>query len=182
MNDYFGKLLIASSKLDATPFCRSVIYVFQDNDNATVGVILNRPADNQVQEAWRGMVGSHSSDGLLSIGGPLAGPVFAIHCEQEAGEAVLPNGFFTATKEQNLQFIAKNHAHPYQVFFGLSGWQKGQLAQEIANGNWLAAEPENEIFFSNECDLWTKAIRMIENRFLKNVLNIRHIQPNILDN
>jgi len=56
------------------------------------------------------------------------------------------------------------------------------LAQEIANGNWLAAEPENEIFFSNKCDLWTKAIRMIENRFLKNVLNIKHIPPNILDN
>lgn len=183
MNEFFGKLLIASPKLDNTPFCRSVIYVLQDNDNATVGVILNRPAGDQVHAAWRNMVGpQHSTDGLLSIGGPLAGPVFAIHCEQEAGEAVLPNGLFTATQEDNLQFLAKNHQHPYQVFFGLSGWEKGQLAQEIANGNWLATEPDNEIFFSNESDLWKKAIRMIQNHFVKNVLNIKHIPENILDN
>jgi len=147
MNEYFGKILIASPGLDSTPFCRSVIYVLQDNDDATVGVILNRPADDKVRKAWQGMVGTNAGDDKLSFGGPLPGPIPAIHTMREAGEIALPNGLFTSAKENNLQFLAQTNNIPYQVFFGLTGWQNGQLSDEISQGKWISTEASDEIFF-----------------------------------
>ena len=182
MNEYFGKLLIASPKLDQTVFGRSVVYVIQDNEDATVGVILNRPADENVKQAWQGMVGEDVKNGMISIGGPIPGPVVALHQNQSAAEISLPNGIYTSASEGNLQFLAHQQDAPFHVFFGLSGWQAGQLAEEVNNGNWLSVPQMDDLLFRNSTDLWSEALQRYENRFLYEVLGIRSFPVNVCDN
>lgn len=182
MNEYFGKLLIASPKLDSTPFSRSVVYVFQDNEDATVGVILNRPADDQIEQAWEGMVGALATNVFPSFGGPLPGPVVALHRDENAAEITLPNGIYTSATEDNIQYLLSQRDDSVRVFFGLSGWQQGQLANEVENGDWIATHPSPELLFGHSSDLWTDALLRFQNRFFHEVLGIQGIPQNVLDN
>ena len=183
MDNFFGKILIASPKLEKTPFGRSVIFVLQDNEDATVGVVLNKPADDSVRRAWEGLVGHRCDGGFLSIGGPLAGPVVAIHQLPEVGEIALPNGLYSSATENNLQFLANQEGIPLQVFFGLTGWQKGQLQQEISDGAWLESSIREEFFFCEEGDdLWGQAINRYRNRFFHETLGIKNVPERFVDN
>lgn len=182
MNDYLGKFLIASPKLDQTVFGRSVVYVFQDNDDATVGVILNRPADDKVKQAWEGMVGPSASNGVISIGGPIPGPVVAIHEDRSAAEIELPNGIYTSASQDNIQYLATQMDSPVHVFFGLSGWQVGQLKTEVNDGHWIPVPPIKDLLFRQSSDLWSEALNRFENRFIHDVLGIDNVPQNVLDN
>ncbi len=182
MNEYFGKILIASPKLDQTPFARSVIYVFQDNEDATVGVVLNQPPNQDVLQAWQSMVGPNCQNGLVSIGGPMPGPILAIHQNDDAAELPLPNGLFAAASEENPQRLASQSNRPFQVFFGLCGWQQGQLDVEIRSGDWVASKATDSLFFQPNQDLWTTAIERMQNRFLAEVLGIKTIPKSAEDN
>ena len=116
MSQFLGKLLVASPLLDQTPFSRSVVFVFQDNEDATVGVILNQPADDQVKQAWSSIVGKSAESSLVSIGGPIAGPVVVIHRDRQAAEIELPTGLYTAASEDNIQYLANRSERPVHVF------------------------------------------------------------------
>ena len=86
-----GKLLVASEELTEGQFIQAVILLLQDDAQGTIGVILNRPADDQLKRHWRQLSGGpeHVTSQLVK-GGPVGGPVFAIHKFQSLGEMELP--------------------------------------------------------------------------------------------
>lgn len=181
MGEYFGKILIASPMLDDTVFARSVVYIFQDNAIATVGVILNQPADENIRAAWTNVIGSEASADHLSFGGPVPGPVIALHRDQSAAEIELPHGFYTCANGQHLQKLVNRHQSPFRVFFGLSGWQQGQLDAEVNQGIWLPSHAcslllQKAIELSDggkePIELWNESLLQFENRFFHDVLGI----------
>lgn len=182
MNEYLGKFLIASPKLDQTEFARTVVYVFQDNEDATVGVVLNCPADDKVRQAWQGMVGKEPENGLISIGGPIPGPVIAVHRNQKVAEINLPNGIFTSASQNSIEYLASQNEVPFHVFFGLTGWQPGQLEAEVNAGQWVSIPVIEDLLFRSSCELWHEALKAHENRFHREVLGIQSFPKNILDN
>ena len=182
MNEFFGKLLIASPRLDSTSFARSVVYVFQDNEDATVGVVLNQPANQEIERAWEGIVGSYSANGFPSVGGPLPGPLVALHQDAKAAEITLPNGIYTCATEDNIHYLVSQQENAFRVFFGLSGWQQGQLATEVNEGIWLATKPSADLLFGKSQDLWADALLRFQNRFIHDVLGIKGVPENVLDN
>ena len=48
----------------------------------------------------------------------------------------------------------------YRLFFGHAGWTKGQLENEIANGDWIVQDTSNEFIFNiPEEQMWSTAIK-----------------------
>jgi len=106
-----GTLLVASPALFNTPFRKSVVLIVQNNDEGTFGVVLNRPANEQIQVAWQKLIGTDSNNPNLVHGGPIGGPVFAIHQQEPLAELTMPSGIcITLQSEMFKQIIDESNA------------------------------------------------------------------------
>ena len=80
MKSLKGHFLVASPHLADANFYRSVVLMIQHDEDGAVGLVLNRPTDNTIAEVWE-MISESPCDvqGCVSIGGPVAGPLMALH-------------------------------------------------------------------------------------------------------
>ena len=176
MSSFVGKLLVASPKLNDSPFKRTVILIVQDDSNGTVGVVLNRPATSEMCQAWNKILGdSEPGRERLCFGGPMSGPILAVHGIKDLAEVHLSKEIFAAATQNSLKQLLAQHDRPYRIFFGLSGWQAGQLANEIAQGAWLTADASFEDVLNEHEDLWGETIRQIGRRTLERIVGSKHI-------
>ena len=178
MSSFVGKLLVASPKLNDSSFKRSVVLIVQDDANGTVGVVLNRPATSEMCEAWNKIAGhSPQGNGRLWFGGPMSGPILAVHGIKDLAELKLSNGIFAAATQDNLKQLLAQQERPYRIFFGLSGWQPGQLETEISQGAWLTADASSDDVLEEHEDLWSDTIRQIGRSFLEHIVGAKNIPP-----
>ena len=154
-----GQLLIASEKLNGTPFDRTVVLLVQDDENGTFGVILNRPANEQQKQHWCQMSGSpeHVAAQLVH-GGPMGGPVFAIHKFQSLAEMEMPGDLFITAKAESIQQLFDRNPDNYRIYMGIAGWKPDQLVDEIDRGLWYVMDSDPEDIFDDAEWLWEKAL------------------------
>lgn len=166
-----GDLIIATPQLNESPFSQAVVLIVQQNDTGTFGVVLNRPASEQVKRLWRTMTGySHSeAENHISLGGPLSGPVFALHQDIECSEQKVECGLYFATSPQNLKKLAKDATLPYKIFFGAVAWQTEQLEKEIDAGAWVACSGSKELIFADSEFQWELSLRNYGRNLLKSI-------------
>lgn len=156
-----GDLVIATPQLNETPFSQTVVLIVQQNETGTFGVVLNRPANERVKRLWRTMTGySHSAaEQYISLGGPLSGPVFALHQDIDCSEQKVECGLYFATTPQNLKKLACESTMPYKIFFGAMAWQNGQLEKEIDSGAWVLCGASKELIFADSEFQWELSLR-----------------------
>jgi putative transcriptional regulator len=169
-----GHLLVASSHLLDPNFAKSVVFLVQHTKEGALGLVINRPIDKTVQDLWREVGGGPcESKQPVFLGGPVPGPLMAVHGDAEAGELeVLPGLFFSASK-QNLDVLVAQTKQPYKIFIGNSGWGAGQLENEIKEGAWLSLAATSEFLFHDSTDLWRLVSRHIGRSMLETMLNIK---------
>ena len=97
--------------------------------------------------------------GTLHFGGPLSGPIVAIHTSSEYAEAETGRGVYFAAQKQHLEELVRRHPVPYRLIVGHLGWTSDQLREEIANGFWHVLPATAEMIFAGEGDLWPRLIR-----------------------
>lgn len=97
--------------------------------------------------------------GTLHFGGPLSGPIVAIHTSSEYAEAETGRGIYVAAQKQHLEDLVRRHPVPYRLIVGHLGWTSDQLREEIANGFWHVLPATAETIFAGEGDLWPRLIR-----------------------
>jgi putative transcriptional regulator len=168
-----GHLLVASSHLLDPNFAKSVVLLVQHTKDGALGLVINRPIDKTVQDLWREVGGGPcESRQPVYLGGPVPGPLMAMHGIAEAGELeVLPGLFFSASK-QNLDLLVAQTEKPYKIFVGNSGWSAGQLENEIQEGAWLSIASASEYLFQESSDIWRLVSRQIGRSMLETMLNI----------
>src|SRR5699024_8015979 len=66
------RLLVAAPLLQEDSFRRSVVFVIDDADDGTLGVILNRPLDTAVDDALTDWGTFASDPAVMFFGGPVA--------------------------------------------------------------------------------------------------------------
>ena len=103
MESLEGQLLLASPQLLDPNFVRTVVLLVEHNDMGAFGLIINRPTGTTVQELWK-QVGESPCKNQQPVhsGGPVKGPVMAIHTAQGLAEMEISAGVFFAAKKQNL--------------------------------------------------------------------------------
>ena len=165
-----GRLLAASPKLGDPNFRRTVVLIVEDDeDEGTLGVVLNRPTEvplEQVLETWTPLA---SGPQVVFRGGPIS-PNSALALALAYGSEE-PVGWrsLEATPVMSRIGLVDLGAPPellaggitsMRVFAGYAGWGAGQLQDEIDEGAWyvLAGDPA-DAFAAEPEGLWRAVLR-----------------------
>jgi putative transcriptional regulator len=168
-----GKLLVATPKLAGTPFEQAVVLVMQHNQQGTFGVTLNRPADDSAVNAWQKLIGADADiDRNVVNGGPMNGPVFAIHESRSLSEMEMPGGIFVSAQVDKLRQLSSQFEHAYRIVLGVAGWQVGQLARELGDGYWYVMPADAEQIFDDPQWMWQRCIEQYGRTLLQDVVGI----------
>jgi putative transcriptional regulator len=174
-----GHLLVASQNLLDPNFVKTVVLLVQHGKEGALGLVLNRPIDKNVQDLWREVGGGPCvSQQPVYLGGPVPGPLMAVHDHPDAGELEIMPGIFFSASKQNLDILVAQTLHPYKIFIGNSGWGAGQLENELEEGAWLSLSATAEHLFQDSTELWHLVSRSIGRSMLESMLNIKDIPEN----
>jgi putative transcriptional regulator len=173
-----GNFLIASPGLHATAFDRAVVFVLQHNDDGTFGAVINRPADNSMVTSWSKQTGLEFAQQSIVQGGPLGGPVLALHQDKPLAEVEISGGVCLSVDTQAFKKLSDQHESVYRIVLGIAGWEQKQLLKEMALGYWyhLAADPMH--IFDDHASMWENFVREFGRQSLLTFIDERHFPQN----
>ncbi len=176
MESLEGHLLIASSQLADPNFARTLVLLIQHSEDGAFGVVINRPAGKTLQELWR-EVGSAPCDSHqpVYVGGPVPGPLMALHTRAALAEAELVPGVFFAAKKRHLDELVLDEEPSYKIFLNHAGWGGGQLESELRQGAWHTMAATAEHVFSTADDLWETLFQQVSGSLLKSILHLKDL-------
>ena len=150
-----GKLLVASRNLRDPNFRQTVVLMLEHTDDGALGVVLNRPSTRTVSEVWEAVeFDPCESTQTINLGGPVPGPLIALHTSEEYAEKPLLPGLFLSMQRESVDPLVRQEEHPYRLYTGNSGWGGGQLEGELEAGGWLTAPATSEDVFAEPAALW----------------------------
>ena len=178
MKSLEGHLLVASPHLLDPNFVKTVVLLIQHSDQGTLGVVVNRPTSKTVKEVWHEVGDAPCESGRpIFLGGPVPGPLMAVHTEASLAELEILPGVFFAAKKTNLDRLVLQQECTCKIFVGHAGWGPGQLENELEEGAWLTTPATVDYVFYDGGDLWAEVSQHIGQSLLQTMLNIKHIPP-----
>jgi len=165
-----GRLLIATAVLSDPNFRRTVVLVVEhEEEQGTLGVVLNRPTQvpvDQVLEPWMDLATSPS---VVFSGGPVAtNSALALALVPGTDEPVGWHPLDGSPAVARLGLVDLD-APPgllapavasLRVYAGYAGWSAGQLEAEIGEGAWYVLPAEQGDAFCAEPErLWPAVLR-----------------------
>ncbi len=170
-----GHFLVASPHLSDPNFFRSVVLLIQHNSQGAFGVILNRPTGKTVSDVWEEISDEPCEcSARIHHGGPVDGPLTAIHASVRCSEnEILPGVHFAAAGENIAELVAQT-SDTFRIFAGYAGWGSGQLESELAAGGWLKMAADKELVFSDQDRMWKRVVERIGLEILEPSLKTRH--------
>jgi putative transcriptional regulator len=178
MKSLTAHFLIASNELVDPNFFRTVVLIFRHNDEGAAGVIVNRRMTASVKQIWEQVSEEPCQcDAPLHMGGPVEGPLMALHADEELSEMAVLSGVFVSTGREMLEKLVEKNEGPLRFFVGYAGWGGGQLERELREGSWLTVPATAEQIFGAVDDLWQQLTRSVVSRAFLDALNIKHVPP-----
>ena len=157
-----GQLLIAAPTLQDPNFLQSVVLIVQHDEEGALGLILNRPTDMSIGEAWEQVCDTpYVSSDHLYHGGPCQGPLMVVHTHEEVSQVDVAKDVFFSTDKEHVEWLIKENLDHIRFFVGYAGWSAGQLDAEMETGSWLTLPATSEHVFSNNASLWQSLTREI---------------------
>jgi putative transcriptional regulator len=162
MRSLQGHLLVASPRLPDANFYRTVVLIIHHDDQGAFGIVLNRPMGSTVRDIWESLDEEPcDSPEPINSGGPVEGPLMAIHTNRSCSEnEILPGVHFAAHKE-HLNQIVREPKHVFRIFSGYSGWAPGQLEGELEYGGWMTLPARQDFIFGDPDTMWRNASQEI---------------------
>jgi len=171
-----GHFLVASPHLMDPNFARTVVLLIQHNEEGAMGIVLNRSLHKTIQQLWKEVHEGHCENQQhLNLGGPVSGPLVALHTDAELGEMEIVPGLYFSVDKAHLEQLVQRQGQRLKMFIGHSGWGGGQLENELSQGAWLTAPASLEDVFQEEQEIWRLVSRRIGRQFLVSMLNIKHV-------
>jgi putative transcriptional regulator len=164
MNDRYlaGHFLVASRHLRDANFARSVVLMIQHDHQGAVGVVINRPSDKTVREVWEHIgYDPCDRDDHVFIGGPVPGPLLALHAVEPYSEHEVLPGLFISKHRDALDLIVRKRDLPFRLYSGQAGWGSGQLESELDAGGWLFTRADKADVFADHATIWKKVTQRI---------------------
>jgi putative transcriptional regulator len=159
-----GDILVASEKLADPNFAESVVLIVHyDDDDGTIGLIINRRTEISLSEIFP--KSKHATADPTYMGGPVATTTVQALVRSSGNPdqvtRVIADIFITGAK----QFIEKSIASrldssKFRVYLGYAGWAPGQLEAEIRLGAWSVVNRDPKAVFDGDPDsLWLRLLR-----------------------
>ena len=178
MKSLKGHLLIAAARLMDPNFFRTVVLIVQHNEQGALGLVLNRPTDTTISEAWEQIDEMPCpAEGFIHQGGPCEGPLMAVHGDCEAADIEVMPGVYFATERDFINKVVTQADVAKKFFVGYAGWSPGQLESELEDGGWLVAQATTEVVFADDPEQWTKLMKGISFNAIYGGLDPKLIPP-----
>ena len=178
--------LIASPRLDNTPFERALILMIHHNAEGAMGLIVNKPLEHDfgsllvvVEEEIEARLCRESYEVPVHFGGPVR--LEQLWMIYEMGGLPMPNEPERLCDLDDLGVLGALRFHDrfvlaaswdiieryatgerdglHRPFIGYTGWGPGQIEEEIEEGSWLASDFDDQIAFgTNPQQAWSAAL------------------------
>jgi len=157
-----GRVLISEPFMMDHYFKRSVVYLTEHNPEGTVGFMLNKSLDVEINQV---LVDFPKIDAPVYLGGPVQPQnLFYLHTKGDlladavkVEDGVYWNGNFEQLKEAIKQkLITKDDI---RFFLGYSGWDAEQLRIELKENSWFVKAVPQKKLFSKPEDLWKLIVK-----------------------
>lgn len=170
--------------LEDPNFRKSVTYIFEDNDEGTMGIIINQPLDditleNIFQHLEIEIPHPEMANFPVLRGGPVSREHgFIIHHESDIGNGHLTdvkNHIIVSASKDDLITIPQAAYGHIMICLGYAGWGKGQIWEEIAANSWLVAPVDMALMFETPYqERWLAAAKLLGLDFTKLVSDAGH--------
>ncbi len=172
MRSLAGHLLVASPRLSDGNFFRTVVLIIHHDEQGALGVVLNRPTDGTIREAWESISDDPcENDDALYVGGPVSGPLMALHTNEACSENEVLPGVYFSTHRDRLNDLVRKPQKLLRMFNGYSGWAPGQLERELRIGGWMVLPASSEHVFGDADTLWRLAAQQIGDQVIHPLMN-----------
>lgn len=165
-----GSLLVAEPFLDEDCFCHAVVSLIDyEPGGGAMGVVLNHRSPSMLSELLEDA--DVRVDCPVYIGGPLASDrLFFMHT---LGDGIIPGArayapglYVGGDFDAILEYVNSGYQVDGTVrfFVGYSGWERGQLEQELACGAWAMAQADSDpeqLFRGHGDAYWHRAVRAL---------------------
>jgi len=152
-----GYLLVAQPLLIDSYFNRSVILICDHNKNGTVGLQINKSSNQNLKNINSKILKNEN----IFLGGPVDKSMFFLHKKNIiSNESIkINNDLFFSKNIDYLHDLIKNNEikkDQFKLFIGYSGWNKGQLQEELNENSWIVIPKfdSNIIFSNNYKNIW----------------------------
>ena len=165
-----GRILIAEPFLPGSYFNRSVVLLVAHSDKGSIGFILNKEIDYPIDEIMSDFPDFKAE---VSLGGPVStDSVYFIHSlgdEIPGSIHVKENMYWGGDFEVLKEKIKNGEVKSDQVrfFLGYSGWDEGQLEEELKEDSWVVSEIEQKNVLDKKPSQtsWIDAIRELGGKY-----------------
>ena len=161
-----GRLLLATPPLEDPNFDRTVVFVLEHHNDGAIGVVINRPSVEALDEPLDRWIDLQSSPSSVFSGGPVEPDALialaATHeplVESDDRFSPISGNIASADLTADPMMVAPD-VTGIRVFRGYAGWGPGQLEDEIEAGAWLVLDSTPDDVFSNDpSELWRTVLR-----------------------
>ncbi len=147
-------------------FTQSVVYISEYNDQGALGIIINKPLQqltlsNVLEHLNIRLTVSDIGELPVLMGGPINQENGFILYEKHSKNQQVQ--LSVSTSKEKLEDIANSRGPDnFIVALGYSGWEAGQLEEEISRNNWLIVPYNRIILFETPLkQRWQKAASLM---------------------
>ncbi len=146
-NDSFiGTVLHATDNLNGSYFEGAVVLIAVHDENGTFGLMLNRSSHMPLQEVFNPVPDVVDVKRPFYIGGPVDEEglhLLHICSEFDTNNGLqIVDGLELGGEWDNIEEILQSDPSKTLLFLGYSGWDAGQLEDELEEGSWNTYTPD----------------------------------------
>ena len=159
-----GSLLVAVPLMDEPTFRRTVIYMLQHDEEGALGLVINRPTDEQDLPGLDPWMFELSQPQVVFQGGPVQSNtligVAAVTADGDSEAFVQIDGDLGTVDLGRLPSEILEGLRSLRLFRGYAGWGSGQLDAELEEGAWLVLpSTDDDVFSPHPQGLWRNVLR-----------------------
>jgi len=163
-----GKILISEPFTSDTYFSRSVVLLTKHSEKGSVGFILNLFSNIKLNEAIKEI---SSFKQRVSLGGPVQ--TNTLHYIHTLGDLIpesihiKDNLYWGGDFEYLKALLSSGNIRTDQIrfFAGYSGWEPGQLEEELTNHYWLVSDIPEENIMQKNINLWEDSLKIAGGKY-----------------
>jgi putative transcriptional regulator len=160
-----GKLLVASKTLADPRFRESVVLLIEYGSRGATGLIINRRTNVLLSTLLPSLPALKNQDHIVYYGGPVENyrVLMLVRSDLKPAEAVLVcEGVYVSSNWKTLEQALGRHQteKEFRTYTGYAGWGTGQLAREVARGDWLIVPGDAASVFTKKTEqIWQELYR-----------------------
>jgi putative transcriptional regulator len=159
-------LLVASP--EKAGFYSGAVMIVVPKGEGHVGFMINRASRTTVASAFPDEPDMAKVADPVYLGGPRAAQSMYAVVRRDPGEGSrkLFGDVFVTVSGKTVDRVIHEWPGEARFFAGYAAWDAGELAEQIGEGDWLLAEPDETLLFQQDpAAMWARLVQRIQNTF-----------------